>query len=99
MTTLDADARLDAQGFPDALDLWVLADRLQGARMRLIREQQVWDVAVDVAGGKIAPELSLTRSALVGAAVGSLLMPGVGTGAGVALGEKIGDKLQNLFGK
>ena len=51
-------------------------------------------------GGTVdAPELTLTRGAIVGAAVGTLLMPGVGTGAGASMGDKIGDKLKGLFGK
>lgn len=53
-----------------------------------------------VLGGTVdAPELTLTRSAMLGAAVGTLVLPGVGTGAGASLGDKIGDKLQGLFGK
>lgn len=45
------------------------------------------------------PELRLTRAALAGAAIGTLIMPGVGTGAGATLGEKISDGLKGLFGK
>ena len=52
-----------------------------------------------VGGTLDAPELTLTRGAIVGAAVGTLLMPGVGTGAGASMGDKIGDKLKGLFGK
>jgi hypothetical protein len=53
-----------------------------------------------VVGGTLdAPELTLTRSAMVGAAIGTMVMPGVGTGAGASLGDKIGGKLQGLFGK
>ncbi len=53
-----------------------------------------------VLGGTLdAPELTLTRSAMLGAALGTMVMPGVGTGAGASLGDKIGNKLQGLFGK
>ncbi len=45
------------------------------------------------------PELRLTRAALAGAAIGTLIMPGVGTGAGASIGEKIGEGLKGLFGK
>jgi hypothetical protein len=36
---------------------------------------------------------------MLGAALGTMVMPGVGTGAGASLGDKIGNKLQELFGK
>jgi len=45
------------------------------------------------------PQLRLTRAALAGAAIGTLIMPGVGTGAGATLGEKISEGLKGLFGK
>ena len=52
-----------------------------------------------VSGTLDAPQLTLTRAAMVGAAIGTLVLPGVGTGAGASLGDKIGGKLQGLFGK
>lgn len=53
-----------------------------------------------VVGGTLdAPELTLTRAALIGAALGTAVMPGVGTGAGATLGDKVGEGLKNLFGK
>lgn len=53
-----------------------------------------------VVGGTVdAPEVTLTRSAMIGAAIGTLVMPGVGTGAGASLGDKLGDKLKGLFGR
>ena len=53
-----------------------------------------------VVGGDLdAPEVTLTRSAMLGAAVGTLVMPGVGTGAGAALGDRLTQKLQDLFKK
>lgn len=56
-------------------------------------------VPLQVSGTLSTPQLMLTRSALVGAAIGTLVMPGVGTGAGASLGDKIGGKLQGLFAK
>ena len=53
-----------------------------------------------VLGGTLDnPELTLTRGAMLGAAVGTILMPGVGTGAGAKLGDRIGGTLNGLFGK
>ena len=53
-----------------------------------------------VVGGTLGdPELTLTRSALLGAAIGTMVMPGVGTGAGASMGEKIGNSIQGLFRK
>ena len=53
-----------------------------------------------VVGGTLqGPQVTLTRSALLGAAIGTAVMPGVGTGAGASIGEKIGSSLQGLFGK
>ena len=53
-----------------------------------------------VVGGTLdAPTVTLTRAAMVGAAIGTLVMPGVGTGAGASMGNKLGEKLKGLFGK
>ncbi|MEP6772985.1 MAG: AsmA family protein [Polaromonas sp.] len=53
-----------------------------------------------VVGGTLDnPEVTLSRSALLGAAIGTVLMPGVGTGAGASVGEKVGKGLRGLFGK
>lgn len=56
-------------------------------------------VPLDVGGTLDSPELTLTRAALIGAAIGTVIMPGAGTGAGASLGDKVGDKLKNIFGK
>ncbi|HZY16204.1 MAG TPA: hypothetical protein VFE74_06215, partial [Ramlibacter sp.] len=45
------------------------------------------------------PSVTLTRGALVGAAVGTLLAPGVGTTAGAKTGDKLGQALKGLFGR
>lgn len=53
-----------------------------------------------VVGGTVDdPSVSLSRSALLGAAIGTALMPGVGTGAGANLGDRLGEGLKDLFGK
>lgn len=49
-----------------------------------------------VVGGTLdSPSVTLSRAALLGAALGTAVMPGVGTGAGA----KLGDQLRGLFGK
>jgi uncharacterized protein involved in outer membrane biogenesis len=49
-----------------------------------------------VVGGTLdSPSVTLSRSALAGAAIGTLIAPGVGTAAGATMG----DKLKGLFGK
>jgi hypothetical protein len=53
-----------------------------------------------VVGGTLdSPSVTLSRSALLGAAVGTAIAPGVGTGAGASLGDKLGNSLKGLFGK
>jgi hypothetical protein len=53
-----------------------------------------------VVGGTVeAPEVSLTAGAKIGAALGTLLMPGVGTGAGAAVGGKMSENFDKLFSK
>jgi hypothetical protein len=51
-----------------------------------------------VLGGTLdAPEVTLTRGAMIGAAIGTAVMPGAGTGAGASMGDKIGSGLKKLF--
>lgn len=53
-----------------------------------------------VVGGTLdAPEVTLSRSALLGAAIGTVLLPGAGTGAGANLGERLGEGFRQLFKK
>ena len=53
-----------------------------------------------VVGGTLDdPSVMLTRGAMVGAAVGTLLAPGAGTAAGASAGDRIGDSLKGLFGR
>jgi len=56
-------------------------------------------VPLRVEGTLDTPQLRLTRAAMTGAAIGTLIFPGVGTGAGETLGEKIGEGLKGFFGK
>ncbi len=52
-----------------------------------------------IVGGTLdAPSVTLTRGAMVGAALGTLVMPGAGTAAGAGTGERIGQSLRGLFG-
>lgn len=51
-------------------------------------------------GGTLAePQVSLTRGAMIGAAIGTVLMPGVGTGAGASLGDRVSEGWKKLMGK
>lgn len=51
-------------------------------------------------GGTVSdPHVTLTTGAKIGAAIGTVLMPGVGTGAGASLGDKASEGLKKLFGK
>jgi uncharacterized protein involved in outer membrane biogenesis len=56
-------------------------------------------VPLTVGGTLDKPEVTLSRSALLGAAIGTALMPGVGTGAGANLGDRVGEGFRSLFGK
>lgn len=53
-----------------------------------------------VVGGTLdSPSVTLSRSALLGAAIGTMIAPGVGTGVGAKLGDTLGEGLRGLFGK
>jgi hypothetical protein len=54
-------------------------------------------VPLQVGGTLDNPEVTLSRSALLGAAIGTVLMPGVGTGAGANLGNRIGDGIRRFI--
>lgn len=56
-------------------------------------------VPLAVGGTVDAPSVMLTRGAMVGAAVGTLLAPGAGTAAGATAGDKLGESLRGLFGR
>ncbi|MGA0571949.1 hypothetical protein ACO2Q9_14625 [Variovorax sp. VNK109] len=56
-------------------------------------------VPLQVGGTLEAPEVTLSRTAMLGAAIGTAVMPGVGTGAGAKLGDRLGQGLKGLFGK
>lgn len=53
-----------------------------------------------VVGGTLdEPSVTLTRGAMVGAALGTLIAPGAGTAAGATTGDRIGEALKGLFGR
>ena len=58
----------------------------------------VGGVPLAVGGTLDNPSVTLTRGALAGAAVGTILAPGLGTAAGASMGDKIGEGLKGLFG-
>ena len=71
----------------------VLNRRLDG-EMAVDLVDGVVGVPIKLGGTLDAPELSLTGGALAGAAMGSAVLPGVGT----AIGARIGQQLEKLFG-
>jgi uncharacterized protein involved in outer membrane biogenesis len=56
-------------------------------------------VPLIVGGTMDEPSVTLSKGALLGAALGTAVAPGLGTGAGASLGGKIGEGLKGLFGK
>jgi hypothetical protein len=64
----------------------------------LAREKGAVGVPLVVGGTVDDPSVTLTRGAMVGAAVGTLIAPGAGTAAGATTGERIGQSLRGLFG-
>jgi len=84
-------------------ELAVAPNRALSGRVKVNLAEKLVGKAIDVplvVGGTLdAPTVTLTRSAMLGAAIGTLVMPGVGTGAGATVGEAIGEKLKGLFGK
>lgn len=52
-------------------------------------------IPLAVGGTLDAPNVSLSRGALVGAAIGTAVAPGVGTAAGVSLGERVAESLRS----
>lgn len=65
----------------------------------LDRTQGNLGVPLEVGGTVDEPSVTLTRGAMVGAALGTLIAPGPGTAAGAGAGSRIGDSLKGLFGK
>lgn len=84
-------------------DVAVAPNRALSGRVNVNLAEKVVGKAVGVplvVGGTLdAPTVTLTRGAMLGAAIGTLVLPGVGTGAGASVGEAISDKLKGLFGK
>jgi uncharacterized protein involved in outer membrane biogenesis len=63
------------------------------------RSKGTLGVPLEVSGTVDEPSVMLTRGAMVGAAIGTLVMPGAGTAAGAGAGDRIGESLRGLFGK
>ncbi len=57
------------------------------------------DVPLVVGGTLDSPSVTLSRGAIAGAAIGTLLAPGIGTGAGASVGDRLGEGLRGLFGQ
>jgi uncharacterized protein involved in outer membrane biogenesis len=56
-------------------------------------------IPLEVSGTLDSPQVGLSRSALIGAAIGSALAPGPGTAAGASVGDRLGTKLKGLFNR
>ena len=64
----------------------------------LARSKGAVGVPLVVSGTIDEPSVMLTRGAMVGAALGTLIVPGAGTAAGATTGDRIGESLKGLFG-
>lgn len=76
-----------------ALDGRITVDVARGVTAGIV------GVPLQVGGTLEAPEVTLSRTAMLGAAIGTAVLPGVGTGAGAKLGDRLGQGLKGLFGK
>ena len=56
-------------------------------------------VPLQVGGTLDSPGVTLSRGAMIGAAIGTVIIPGVGTAPGAHLGDRLGRELGRLFGK
>ena len=84
-------------------DVAMAADKTLSGRINV-------DLTAGASGGAIGvplvlggtgsnPSVTLSRGALLGAAIGTAVLPGLGTGAGAKLGDQLGRGLDGLFGK
>ena len=84
-------------------DVAVAPNRALSGRVNVNLAEKVVGKAVGVplvVGGTLdAPTVTLTRGAMLGAAIGTLVLPGVGTGAGASMGDAISEKLKGFIGK
>lgn len=65
-TTLDADARLDADGLPARLNLTVVQGAWRGAQASLVRADGRWTVQAGLGGGSVSGSLGLQVPGLSG---------------------------------
>lgn len=56
-------------------------------------------IPLSVGGTLDSPSVSLSRGAVIGAAIGTMIAPGVGTGSGAKIGDSLGSGFKGLFGK
>jgi hypothetical protein len=97
LTNLVANSgKLSATG-----DVAISATKALSGRVNvdLARSKGAVGVPLEVGGTVDEPSVMLTRGAMVGAAIGTLIAPGPGTAAGASAGNKIGDSLRGLFSK
>ena len=70
-----------------------------GMMLSVRRQSDKHSFWLPVGGTVDDPSVTLTRGAMLGAAVGTLIAPGAGTAAGAVAGGNIGEKLRGLFGR
>jgi hypothetical protein len=82
-------------------DVSIAPNRTLSGRVNVDMNSSKGSVGVPlVLGGTLDdPSVTLTRGAMVGAAIGTLIAPGAGTAAGAGVGNRIGESLRGLFGK
>lgn len=78
----------------------IAASQALSGRVNVSLSRDKGDLGVPlVVGGTVDdPSVTLTRGAMVGAAIGTLITPGAGTAAGASTGDRIGESLRGLFG-
>ena len=77
----------------------ISATRTLGGQVDVALVGGVVGVPLALGGTLDAPTVNLSRSALVGAVLGTTVLPGAGTAAGAKLGDRIGQGLNKLFGR
>ena len=74
---------------------------LRNIPRRLPLENATWEslMRTRIALDLDVPEINLTRGALIGAPIGTAIMPGVGTGTGTSVGDKLDHGFKKLFSR